>query len=448
MKRFYVFFSIIFFTYIPLFIHASGVSDETFSIWYHDILGNLGDENIEDTGLTVFPTLLVPMGGEYEAMGTAYSAVARDASYIEANPAASTDIKSTEIALFHNNLIADTNLESVVYTTRFEKLGIGIGAKYLHVPFTEYDSQGVQSATARYSETVLIANTSYNFFNNSAFYGVSTGANIKIAYRNIPEIIAPNQSAFALMTDIGALHRFNMLKPYYSKDYNSAVSLVVRNVGLNILKAEEPLPTTLSVGTAYSLFRPWILAADITLPFYSIKWGNLLTYEYAMGTAVSITEFFSLRSGVHMLGGNPRFNMGGSVLINKIKLTTNYTIDLTTQFNNVDKFSIEISAFLGDKGRAARARKVNELYIAAINALSEDKTLEAIQLAEQALKLDPNFVPARETIELAKDVLRFQTSIDEIYSDYDHAERSRSIRESLEKTQENNSSTETDSTTN
>ena len=67
-------------------------------------------------------------------MGTAYTAVGRDAGYIDYNPAGSALLPSSELALYHHAWIADSNLEGVVYTVRFGNFGMGIGGKFLSSP--------------------------------------------------------------------------------------------------------------------------------------------------------------------------------------------------------------------------------------------------------------------------------------------------------------------------
>ena len=49
-------------------------------------------------------------------MGTAYIGGGQDSSYFEANPAASSLLDYTELAVYHNNWIADTKIEGAVYT--------------------------------------------------------------------------------------------------------------------------------------------------------------------------------------------------------------------------------------------------------------------------------------------------------------------------------------------
>ena len=51
-------------------------------------------------GETSFRSLLIPMGGRAESLGTAFTGLADDVNYIDYNPAASSILKTTEISLF------------------------------------------------------------------------------------------------------------------------------------------------------------------------------------------------------------------------------------------------------------------------------------------------------------------------------------------------------------
>ena len=50
-------------------------------------------------------------------MGTAFTAVADDSSFLEANPSASSLLETTELSVTHNNWIADTSVEGVIYVS-------------------------------------------------------------------------------------------------------------------------------------------------------------------------------------------------------------------------------------------------------------------------------------------------------------------------------------------
>ncbi len=400
----------VFLALIPLSLSAVGVS-ESYNDWYGDLAE--GSEDVENTGLTAFPTLLIPIGGEYEAMGTAYTAVGRDASFIDSNPAASSNIEETKIALFHNNWIADTNIESLAYTTRYEDFGVAVGGKYLHVPFTEYDSFGVQQATSRYTETVVAANLSYNFLDNFYFSGVSAGANLKFAARRVPGIDAGDDVAGAgVMTDVGLLTRFDLLKFYPSRHRNFSVGTVVKNLGPNV--RDDPLPTVWTTGIGYSPIRPLLLAADVNIPFNPFSSAPAESPGFAVGTAVTVTDFFVMRGGFLLRGGNPRISMGGSVGVDRMTIDVNYTLDMTTQLTAFDRFSVGVSFPLGDRGRGDRDEQVRSLYLDALEAFAVGNLERTIELCLEAVELDPSFQPAVETLMMARRMLDLQNQIDVI----------------------------------
>ena len=230
-----------FFTICCLLVTIGAVSwadgADFYSAW-SNLMKNFADPN---TGLTVFPTLLIPMGGKYEGMGTAYTAMAADGGFMESNPAASSRLARTELSFFHHAWIADSNLEGIVYTMRFNDLGIGLGGKFLYVPFTAYNEWGVAGAQDYISETVATANVSYNFFSSYYFSGISVGGNLKVAYRSIPAVFAANQSAMAVMGDLGMQTSFNFLKFYLSQDRNFSIGAAVKNLGVSTL-SDETLP--------------------------------------------------------------------------------------------------------------------------------------------------------------------------------------------------------------
>ena len=161
MKRTLLFVTIFLLLVAPLF---ADFSDFYYNL--NELLSGFADPN---TGLTVFPTLLIPMGGKYEGMGTAYTAVALDSGFLEANPSASSSLDITELSFYHHSWIADSNLEGVVFTARYEDLGFAIGGKFLYVPFTEYNEWGDRENRGYISETVATFNVSYNFFSGKGF---------------------------------------------------------------------------------------------------------------------------------------------------------------------------------------------------------------------------------------------------------------------------------------
>jgi hypothetical protein len=399
-----------------LFLYSASTSfADSFSEYYSQVTGYFGESGSRNTGLTALPILSIPAGGEYEAMGTAYTAVSRGTGFFDANPAGSSYLDYTELSIQHANLIADANMESIAYTTRFNNLGLGASGKFLHVPFTEYNRYGEQVATIRYLEMVGALNVSYRFLHGFYFSGVSVGTNLKFGYRHIPEVIAPEQSALGVMADIGILTRFNFLKFYSARERNASVGLSVRNLGPPVL--DDPLPTSVVGGVAYSPMRPLLVSFDLIVPVQPFSDAPAEALGYAGGTAVQVTEFFSVRSGLLIKGGNPRFSLGGAVDFETVRISANYTLDMTTRLNAVDRFSLEASFPLGDRGRGGREQLAEEYYLDALVAFANGDLERAAALSRNALELNPRFEPARETLKTVVTSLQLQEELESIRLD-------------------------------
>jgi opacity protein-like surface antigen len=356
-----------------------------------------------NAGLTTMRSLLIPMGGLDEGMGTAYSAVAKDSSYFEANPAASSLLDATELSVFHNQWIADTKIEGFVYTIRTKNLGFGVGGKWLYLPFTATDQYGDRVGAGYYSESMLGANVSYNFFPGFYFSGLSVGATGKIAYRSMPTVdsgATAGNSALGFMIDGGLLSRFNFAKFYSSRAKNFSVALTVKNLGPPV--QGDPLPTIAGVGLAYSPLKPLTLSLDFTQPVNLVDVSKSESFYAAGGYLVQVADFFTVQGGLLIKGGNPRLSIGSSFDVDLAKITVNYTLDLTTQFTPLNRISVQAAFSLGDLGRGDIAKKVDTLYLNGLDEYARGEIDTAISMWEEALALDPSFDPARESRDAAQ----------------------------------------------
>lgn len=369
-----------------------------------------------NAGQTAFPSLLIPSGGLYEAMGTAYTAIASGPGYINANPSASSRLRDSELSFLHNNWIADSRLEGVVYSSRYNNLGYGIAGKFVYLPFTAYNDWGDRVSSGYYSESIATANISYNFLSSYYFSGISVGANFKAAYRHVPTTIYAGQSALTGMVDLGVLSKFNFLKFYASRERNFSVGATVNNLGL--YAEGDPLPTYASIGIAYSPLRPLTLALDFNYPFSLTPATNPADqWNIASGLKLAITKFFTVAGGFRYQGGDPRLSLGSQINLKKISLVVDYTLDLTTQVNQPDHFSVAATINLGDNGRAAIRNKVEKYYLAGLNAYAAGKLEEAISYWDKALKLDPTFQPAAQYKRTAEAALKLETKLQHIRRD-------------------------------
>lgn len=376
----------------------------------------------DNAGLTAFPVLNVPMGGRSEGMASAFGAVADDISFLEYNPAGSSMLDRTELAFFHNNWIADTKIEGAVFASRLKDFGYAAGGKWLYTPFTEYNMFGDRVSKGYYSEGVAVLNGSYNFLSGYYFSGVSIGASLKGAFRFVPDYAdneghllsgsGRSQSAAMVMADLGALTRFDFLKPYSSRERNTSAALVLRNLGPPALG--EPLPTVISAALSYKPLRPLLFSFDFSIPVNMTAPEASEKPYWAAGAAVNISSFLSMRTGLLFKAGGVRAALGSAVKLDKFSLDINYTLDLLTQVQPLNRVSVGIRFDLGDQGRKQTADWTEALYLAGLTAYSEEKYTEAQYYFEETLKLNPKFEPAREGLEIIRNLEATEQRINDL----------------------------------
>jgi len=368
------------------------------------------------------------MGGRSEGMAGAFSAVADDISFLDHNPAASSMLERSEIAFFHNNWIADANIAALAFASRHNDLGFAAGVKWLYVPFTEYNMFGSRVSKGYYSEGVATLNISYNLFRGHYFSGLSVGLNLKGAFRIVPDFSDADdmgnnqgalihgsgreQSTIAGMVDIGFLTRFNFLKFYSSRERNASAALVFRNLGPPAMG--EPLPSALTAGLSYRPLRPVLFSFDVTIPMNFVDISLSERPYWAFGIAGEVTSFLSMRAGLQGRAGNARITVGSGIHLQRISLEINYTLDLATQIQPMNRISLGVRLNLGDQGRGARARKVEELYLSGLEAYSRSDFDSARSYWEQALEKDPRFDPAREGLRVLERTLEVEERIREM----------------------------------
>ena len=381
----------------------------------------------KNEGESAFRSLLIPAGGRFEGLGTAFTALSNDVSFFEANPAGSAFLKNTEISILHNNWIADAKMESFAYTQRTDKYGWGTALRCFYVPFTEYGELGEKKASGFYSETFLIGNFSYNCLSGYDFKGITLGGNLKAGITAMPPFVgqngargskqsrtrnARNQNAYALLGDFGMILRANILKKFYDEEPNFHFGITLKNFGSPI-RGDIP-PAYISTGFAYRPVSFFLFSIDINqnINLKSIKASG--TPAFSTGMAFSITQYFNLLTGLAIRGGNPRFTLGGEVNLDNVQISANYTLDLTNQIANFNRISVGVKVLLGDSGRGERAANIKKLYFEGLKEYKDKKYQEAINIWNEVLKQDPTFDPAKEGIKIAKRQQKMQKDLRKI----------------------------------
>jgi hypothetical protein len=254
--------------------------------------------------------------------------------------------------------------------------------------------------------------------------GLSLGVPLKGAFRFTPDYsdaddldspgqLIPgsgkSQSAAAIMADIGLLTRLNFLKFYDSRDRNTAIALVTRNLGPPV--SGDPLPTAAAAGISWKPLRPILFSFDFTLPLNLMDMSLSETAYWSAGLSVEITPFLSMRAGLLAKSGNVRIALGSAVDLERISVEVNYTLDLLTQLTPLNRISLGLRFNFGDQGRRALADEVEALYLLGFNAYAEGDMPQARRYWEEAVKRNPGFAPAVEGLSL---VIRAQNLEDRI----------------------------------
>lgn len=398
-----------------------------------DTLSTLGYfQSSKNEGSTSFRSLLIPIGGRPESLGSAYTGLCDDAGYINYNAAASCLLANTQVSAYHNSWIADSKQDTLVYTTRNENFGFGIQAGCLYLPFSEYNIYGERVNASYYSETNLALNFSYNFLAGYDFKGIALGGSIKSAFRSVPDYTDNNtdaiiplsglaQSGIGIMADLGVMLQFNFLKFFASRTPNVRIGISAQNLGVAFtgmggkkgISLDDPLPSFIAAGFSCQ-FLPVITASfDIKQPVNLFALQDYQTFSMSAGIILAFTKSFSLLLGTEFKGGNPRFSLGSEIQLVNARLNFNYTLDLTSSFNPVNRISLSAKILLGDRGRAERQKLIDQLYLKGLDFYANSEWENAIEEWEQILLINKRYDPAILGIESARSQIEMYEKVRE-----------------------------------
>lgn len=412
---------------------------QAFALDMTDIFNGLGGafSNFVDKneGMSSFQSLNITSGGREESLGGAFTGLADDIGFFEANPAGSCLLRQGEAALFHNSWIADSNIESLAWADRFGDFGLGAKLKCFYVPFTEYNYFGDRVAGNYYSETTACLNASYNFFHGYYFKGLAVGGNLKAAWRSVPDytnnetnaIIKGSglaQSALGLMGDLGVMTSFDLFKNFSSREPNFRVGISALNLGVSMkgfgdqgsFGLDDPLPASIGAGASYRFVKFMALAVDFRQPLNFNDFSKSGLWSAGAGLDIFVTNFLEFMLGFRLKGGNPRISMGSEFKIKRFTFDVNYTFDLTSSLNPVNHFSLSARVALGDHGRKARRDRCDELYTKGLDEYANGNYDAAVEFWEAALKQDKSFTPAQRWIETVRGSQRLYNRVLDIQS--------------------------------
>jgi len=174
---------------------------------------------------------------------------------------------------------------------------------------------------------------------------------------------------------------------------------------------DEPLPSAITAALAYKPLRPLLLSFDFSVPINFMDISLSEKPYWAFGLAADVASFLSMRAGLMGKAGNVRITVGSAVNLQKVSLDINYSLDLMTQIQPMNRVSLGVRLDLGDQGRKALAQRVDDLYLDGLDAYSRFNYENARKCWMEALELDPNFEPAREALSVINKTLGVQERI-------------------------------------
>jgi outer membrane protein OmpA-like peptidoglycan-associated protein len=228
--------------------------------------------------------LKIGIGARPAAMGSAYLALADDATAPQWNPAGLAQVTLPEVTFMHLAYFADINYEYVGAVMPWQGQGLGLGVTWLNV--SPFNSTGDPTATpgsaADYALSLAYA------------FSVSKQLQVGATGRLIMSDLA-SYSALGGAVDLGATFR--------PLGRSLALAVVAQNIGAQsgYDGSSDPLPISLRLGTAYSLFDrddvPWLnLAVDVNKSLEN-------TYKFNVGLEVWAFQSLALRGGYQMSEG-------------------------------------------------------------------------------------------------------------------------------------------------
>jgi len=226
--------------------------------------------------------LKIGIGAKSAGMSDAFSAVADDPSTIYWNPAGVAKLSEKEIAVMHNEWLANIKHNFLGYIHPLNKFSLGLGCIFLSmdpIPLTE-DSWITTKSFTTYSYAIML-----NFSRREKYF--LWGANLKFVQEKIYRYVS---SAYGV--DIGTI--------YQLKNIGLDLGLSVLNIGtqMKFLSESDRLPLEVRLGTAYHLKKEILVAFDISQP---VDNNTILQ----LGLHCLPFSFLSLCAGYkYKLGGN------------------------------------------------------------------------------------------------------------------------------------------------
>jgi len=219
----------------------------------------------QDYSKSVGRFLLLGGGARAGALGSAYSAVAEDATTIVWNPAGLGAVKSFEFSFMHMMYGKDISFEYAASTIPLDFGTFGLNFIYLGMePLAHFEDGELTGLNVDYYDMAVSLAFGKEFFNTYGFGLTTKYIKSAMGIKDTPKYY--NAQGFAI--DCGLIARFDILKFYKSAEKNLRIGAAVQNITLQKLKyieGEFPFPMVIRPGFYYKPIKYSALMFDYNI---------------------------------------------------------------------------------------------------------------------------------------------------------------------------------------
>jgi hypothetical protein len=305
---------------------------ETLIICCAGLLAGLGEACAQDfgsasaRGTSGAQFLELPVNARAIAMGSAYAAIADDASALTYNPAALSQVSEGSVVLMHAMYLQNMSYDYAAIATAHDGWTFGAQAQMMNYgSFSEVDNTGASTGGTFSPSDIAFG---FGFSRNIGPLSIGGGA------KYISSKIYDSATTYAF--DAGLLLRLG-------GGLRLGLSALDMGSGMTYISQQDPLPTTLHAGLGY-VGEHIVLTAEAVAPrdgdMYFAGGGEYRTF-LTETIGVALRAGYNGQTSASGLGGNTGLNAGGGISFGN--LGVDYAWSPFADLGTAHRFSIDYS---------------------------------------------------------------------------------------------------------
>lgn len=361
-------------------------------------------------------------GGRYEMLGLAFTALADDASFFEANAAGSAAFPYLLVGGFHFARVNQSHTDTIALVHSIGRTGYGFSAS-VQYPYLTMEGKTVGG--------VAIFNVAHRFLSAYRFKGISVGTNVKVGYRDSSAGGSGQKKSgsgggkkhVVVTADIGLQGTWSVAKNFGSHEPNLWVGGTVKNVGLSVEvdasgsgsstgggRTVHATNSSFILACAYQPIRWFLFGTGIEWKYNVQEFADKNRFRYGVAFLLLPVQYVAFGSNVFLTGLAPDIRASAGVEFK----STWVRVDLTYTYES-DKdehvISCGIAGFFNRDRRKHLEKEVYTSYLRGLRLYDAQHYEEAIAEWRRTLQRAGSFEPAREGIERATKLLQLNRQV-------------------------------------